>query len=392
MIKPCIDVQKYLTDSKIFLKLLRRLRSPFLFHVKPTIENIMKLSIVIPHYNTSTYRERNLLYTIKHYADKLPNVPIIISEQITPDITPVDLVKYMEKYDNLSYVSIDTTNVGVMKSALINKAVFEKCNTEYIAMIDNDCVLRDVTVEKLLPSKECSIFIPYTSINFLREAHTRQLITTGAFKQSKPNQELHISRYTGGINVFSKEAFEKVGGFDEVFINWGAEDDAFHIKCKRLVGEIERTSEDIELLHLWHPSSKTMEYTQSKAYVNNKKRVACIKRMDLSKLERYSQLRGDDAINELSDIAYNLEEQGRLQIMVKVNIGNGYVTMDSTVYDIDVTSNGEVNLRDILECVFIEEGPEFVLGVISQIRNTITEIDTFSEALLLQYEEKSSVS
>ena len=351
----------------------------------------MKLSIVIPHYNTSSYRERNLLYTIKHYAESLPEVPIIISEQITPNVSQVNLEQYKDKYPNLSYVSIETDNTSVMKSALINKAVFEKCSSQYIAMIDNDCILRDVKVDNLIPSKQCSIFIPYSSINFLGEAHTRQLISKGSFRQSRPSQELHISRYTGGINVFSRDTFDKVGGFDEVFINWGAEDDAFHIKCKRLIGPIERTDIDIELLHIWHPSSKTLEYTQSTSYKENKKRVACIKRMDSEKLKEYCELRGEESINKLSSIVSALELDGNLQIMVKVKIGNGHVTMDSTVYDIDVTSNGEVNLRDILECVFIEEGSNFVLSVIEQIRNTISEIDSFSEAILLEYEKKSNM-
>jgi len=73
-------------------------------------------------------------------------------------------------------------------------------------------------------------------------------------------------------------------------------------------------------------------------------------------------------------------------------VGNGHVTMDSTVYDVDISDIGEVVLYDILECVYLEEGPDFVLGVITQIRGAISDIDTFSESILFDFEERCSVS
>ena len=352
----------------------------------------MTLSIVIPHYNTNSYRERNLQVTLKHYAQAMPNVPIILMEQITPDVESASIEPLLDKYPSIRRYSLETEDTAFQKSTLINRAAFNYCKSDYIAMIDNDCILRDVKPEYLIPSKECSVFIPYTSINFLGESHTRQWVRKGSFKQSKARQEMHISKYTGGINVFSSDTFRKVGGFDEVFVNWGAEDDAFHIKCKRLVGPIERTDVDVELLHVWHPSCKTEEYTQSKPYIENKKRVACIKRMSKEDLVEYVDCRGQDSLDRMGELLMSYESKGKLHIMVKVRVGNGHVTMDSTVYDVDISDIGEVVLYDILECVYLEEGPNFVLGVITQIRGAISDIDTFSESILFDFEERCSVS
>jgi len=346
----------------------------------------MKLSIVIPHYNQSSYRERNLLYTVEYYAKELPDVPIIVIEQIDSSITGVVLEELSMKYGNINHVIFAADDNSFRKAALINEAVWNVSDSEYIAMIDNDCILRDVTVEKLLPINECSVYIPYNSINFLRESHTRQLLRKGSFTQSKPLQDLHISKYTGGINVFSRDTFDTVGGFDEAFVNWGAEDDAFHIKCKRLVGPIDRIESDTELLHIWHPSSKTLEYTQSAPYMRNKKRVACIKRMSIGYLKDYATHKGSS--EELEQIVDIMDAKNLLTIMVKVRVGNGDVTMDSTVYEIEITSDGEVTLSDILECVYVEEGPEFVLGVINQIRGTIDKIDMFSEMIFNEFEAR----
>lgn len=351
----------------------------------------MELSIVIPHYNASSYRERNLLRTVEHYAKSLPDTPIVIIEQLNDRVIGVDIQSILDVYSNVKWYALNTDSDDFMKAALINKAVFDYTTSDYIAMIDNDCVLTDVTVEKLIPNKECSIFIPYTSINFLGESHTRQWIRKGFFRQNKPRQDMHISRYTGGINVFSRKTFNGVGGFDEVFVNWGAEDDAFHIKCKRIVGPIERINVDTELLHLWHPSCKTQEYTQSAPYMRNKKRVACIKRMSDDDLNRYTS-NGSDTIKSVDDLnllMVKYEDKGKLHIMVKVRVGNGNVTMDSTIYDVDA-DDGEVSLRDILDCVLLEEGPNAVVSVATQIRNTIPEIDTFSESILSEFEDNYS--
>lgn len=346
----------------------------------------MKLSIVIPHFNTSSYRERNLKYTIEYYAKALPNIKIIVSEQISDGVETSDISHLLNKYENISWVSVSSPDLAFRKSLLINNAVMNSVSTEYVAMIDNDCVLRDVNIIDLLPVNDCSIFIPYTSINFLRETHTRQLLKKGEFTQSTPRQDMHIDKYTGGINVFRVETFNAVGGFDESFINWGAEDDAFHTKCNRLIGPVSRGLRKNELLHLWHPNAKTTEHIESSDYMMNKKRVACFKRMNLDDLLGYVKLTGESAVSELNRLLDIYESLGKLHTLVKIRIGSEVITMDSTVYDLPISTKGEVLLVDMLECIINAEGPEYLLGTISQIRNNVNQIDVFSNAILSKFE------
>ena len=58
--------------------------------------------------------------------------------------------------------------------------------------------------------------------------------------------------FSGGITLFKKTFYEKVGGFDERFEGWGAEDDAMDIKIKAITSQI-ITIEDQLAYHLWHP-------------------------------------------------------------------------------------------------------------------------------------------
>lgn len=57
--------------------------------------------------------------------------------------------------------------------------------------------------------------------------------------------------FVGGFNVLGREAYEKVGGYDERFVGWGGEDEAFAYALDTLIGHHIRL--EGEMVHLWHP-------------------------------------------------------------------------------------------------------------------------------------------
>lgn len=79
--------------------------------------------------------------------------------------------------------------------------------------------------------------------------------------------------FTGGAYVMKKNIWQKIGGMDEGFIGWGAEDDAFHLLCKKKLGRI-HTVLGYDF-HLYHPAHRvTSEYNYNKLmkeYVRNRK-------------------------------------------------------------------------------------------------------------------------
>ncbi len=79
--------------------------------------------------------------------------------------------------------------------------------------------------------------------------------------------------FTGGAYVMKKSIWQAIGGMDEGFIGWGAEDDAFHILCKKKLGRTH--SVEGNDFHLYHPAHRvTSEYNYDKLmreYVRNKK-------------------------------------------------------------------------------------------------------------------------
>jgi predicted glycosyltransferase involved in capsule biosynthesis len=48
------------------------------------------------------------------------------------------------------------------------------------------------------------------------------------------------SRYFGGVNIYSREVFEKVNGYSNNYWGWGAEDDDMLLRCEKAGVKIER--------------------------------------------------------------------------------------------------------------------------------------------------------
>ena len=57
----------------------------------------------------------------------------------------------------------------------------------------------------------------------------------------------------GSVFMITKENFYKAGGFDERFIGWGYEDNAFLLMAEATIGSFVET--DNIAYHLWHPQS-----------------------------------------------------------------------------------------------------------------------------------------
>lgn len=83
------------------------------------------------------------------------------------------------------------------------------------------------------------------------QAILRQPDPLSLFEPVDPeNWDHKITSWSGAVMV-TRDAYEAVGGFDEGFIGWGNEDNAFQIAMDIVVGQLQRT--DGYAIHLWHP-------------------------------------------------------------------------------------------------------------------------------------------
>ena len=231
------------------------------------------------------YRRRNLVATLANSMKMFPEARICVAEQNPSgwfDILGMDpgrITHVTRQFDG-----------GFCKTALLNAAVEAVPDPEIIVMVDGDVFLTPGVVDCIRNKWDRgSLVYPFSDTMYLNEVDTR-LIVGG--KELLPGEKYHgvnIERQTGLCNVVTRENWIKVGGYDEAFVKWGAEDDAFLVKCARIVGPIYRNADPgCVAYHLFHPRVNTMGYMLGdEGYFMNRLREACIRCMSDDDLKLY---------------------------------------------------------------------------------------------------------
>lgn len=163
------------------------------------------------------------------------------------------------------------------RSAARNGGV-EKSNSEISVIIDADNYIPLQQIHNAIraASRSDSLVKPFKYFGYLTEESTNgfyecQEILGVDFSPTyiQPPQD----NFTGGAYVMKKSMWLELGGMDEGFVGWGAEDDAFHLLCKN--NGIKIRYVDGYDYHLYHPAYRvTSEYNYNKLmeeYVNGNK-------------------------------------------------------------------------------------------------------------------------
>lgn len=135
----------------------------------------------------------------------------------------------------------------------INRAA-ELSDADVFVLCDADTIANPEYLQAAVDIAPASGWVlPYTMYYNLDEIETEHIVTSpSTIRLLPPKHSIHALDYVvSGILVLSREAFEAVGGYDERFIDWGFEDDAFASSLKSLVGPTVRIEGFVS--HLWHP-------------------------------------------------------------------------------------------------------------------------------------------
>lgn len=221
-------------------------------------------SIIIPFKNNDKLRERNLQFILNYYKKYLPDSEIIVVEQNTS----TDFLLTSDKVEK--YLKVKTKDDFFAKAFLLNSG-YNISRTDYIIIADVDCVIDKNILENVNDYYEYfdyHFILPYSNqVYYLSEKETNYFIETDDCNVSQnENRNVDgIKTASGGIGIISSSNFYKVGGFDERFKGWGAEDDAFYNKCSLMGVPPHRLPYD--LLHLYH----NVFCTEDNNYGNNLK-------------------------------------------------------------------------------------------------------------------------
>ncbi|WP_053362690.1 galactosyltransferase-related protein [Bacillus sp. FJAT-27251] len=193
-----------------------------------------KLSILMPYRPDNGPRDRAFSWVKEFYNKMLPESEICISDCSTPLFSRAEAINNSAK----------------------------QATGDIFIIVDADIFLDPYIVNKSVHLlNEHAWIIPYSRVKHISKKSTKALLNTEPswpaqiqFEVSK-SADAAARNFVGGINIIPRKTFETVGGFDERFLGYGAEDDAFGHSVNTLCGPYLRL--DTDIFHLWHPRVRT---------------------------------------------------------------------------------------------------------------------------------------
>lgn len=191
-----------------------------------------KISIIIPFQTDHGPRAKAFEWIKKYYTSVMPEAELCIG-------------------------TVDGMEIN--KSKAVNSAA-KRATRDIFVIADADVIYDpEIIVKAVRLLKEAAWVVPFTEIFNIEKSGTKRLF------QESPKWPIDVKPeeckkanwiyegFAGKLLVIPKENFEAVGGFDERFIGWGGEDDAFSHAVRTICGK--NVKIEGEVYHLWHPSS-----------------------------------------------------------------------------------------------------------------------------------------
>jgi predicted glycosyltransferase involved in capsule biosynthesis len=186
--------------------------------------------------------------------------------------------EFLFKYYSQEFDVVLGDNQGDFNRSAARNSGVEQSTSNVSVIIDADNFIPYEQIYEAVKVAERSdrLVKPFTWFGYLTEEstalfydfHSSPIVDFQPTYVDPPQQE-----FTGGAYVMKKSLWQYLGGMDEGFIGWGAEDDAFHLLCKKHKVAI-RYVEGYDY-HLYHPAHRvTSEFNYEKLmreYVNGNK-------------------------------------------------------------------------------------------------------------------------
>lgn len=204
------------------------------------------LDIVFGYRNRSAERVYRCLESLKNQTYKDFNVIFVdygSDEQIRKEIELL-----VKQYEFCQYVFNQTQGWPWNRSHALNTGV-RFTNSEYIMTSDVDLIFSERFLEFFVQK-----------LAFDKEVHSRFYFLPKSFrswnklKQLPTDFKLSSRRFLGAVMSVHREQFDKIGGFDEYFQFYGAEDIDISERLQNLgVEKIWFDQPEFPVYHQWHP-------------------------------------------------------------------------------------------------------------------------------------------
>jgi hypothetical protein len=126
-----------------------------------------------------------------------------------------------------------------------------------LVLADGDVIYNPALIDEAVHLLgQHSWVIPFRDVVNLSQENTNRLILSKPkWPLKTPLNDYYIDnyyeRFAGKLMVMPRATYFAAGGYDERFVGWGGDDDAFVLALETLCGPYLKL--DREVIHLWHP-------------------------------------------------------------------------------------------------------------------------------------------
>lgn len=125
-------------------------------------------------------------------------------------------------------------------------------NSNVLILTDCDLIMNpDKFIEAIKKIQNYDVVSPYSSVVDLTQQETTMDLNSivNIDRPGRGETDIQKINICGGMTIFRKDAYEKIGGYHEDFIGWGGEDDFQAIKVKNFLNWVEVPG---RCYHLYH--------------------------------------------------------------------------------------------------------------------------------------------
>ena len=161
-------------------------------------------------------------------------------------------------------------NSGNFNRSAARNAGVAQSTADVVAIIDADNLISPLSISAaaVMAQRSQRLVKPFSQFGYLdRETTDTYYATNNVPRQAGWETIGLVQGFTGGAYVLRRDMWDKVGGFDEAFVGWGGEDDAFHIQAERTLGPVLVVPGTN--YHLWHPTTSRRTSKENLDYLMN---------------------------------------------------------------------------------------------------------------------------
>lgn len=211
------------------------------------LQNIPKITYIIAY---------------QHKPDRLHNLKRVL-EWLTPFGGMNVIIVEQDKKSKISELNLRAKHIFIKSDLPFNKAwafnvALKYCTTPIIVYGDSDLIMNPQAFLQAVQTLENYDFVnPYNSVIDLSPQESmmdlNSILQINRIGRGEAEDDIQKVPICGGIIMFKKDKLYEIGGWNESFYGWGAEDDFESLKVKTFLKHITLPN---KCFHFYHEKAK----------------------------------------------------------------------------------------------------------------------------------------